>query len=1578
MRLPALPSIRLSRIRVGAPLVLVSAPVLAVVIGLLGGSAAHASVCTTATNTWTGGGGNGSWETAANWSAGHAPTSSDYVCVPSVTGLTLTVAGADTAAAAEIHSPLALSAGSLTLTDSATMSTVDSLTMTGGTLTGAGSLTLTGSGTWSSTGAMTGSGTTVIASSASLTISGASNGGVTRPLSNAGTVTFSLNANQVWGFGVGASFTNSGTLLFTTDARITNNGANNAGVTVMTNTSTGVIRKTAGTGSSSIEVLFANNGIVSADTGSIGLYNGDGTGGTGSTGSYTNVNFGSGTYTLATGSTLGGVITGSGATVNQTGSGSQTMSSLAISAGTFSENQSLSVGTLTLSGGTLSGSGTVTLTGAGTWTGGASMSGSGTTTVGSTGSLTLSGASADTLARTLSNSGTVTFAVNANQTWQFGPGASFTNSGTLLFTTDARITNNGVNNAGVTVMTNTSTGVIRKTAGTGSSSIEVLFANNGTLSADTGTISLYGGDGTGGVGSTGSYTNVAFGSGTYTLATGSTLTGAVSATGATVNQIGTGNQSVSSLAISAGTFSENQSMSVATLTLSGGSLAGSGTVTLTGAGTWTGTGSMSGSGATAVASGGSLMLSGASNGGITRALSNAGTVTFSLNTNQVWGFGIGASFTNSGTLLFTTDARITNNGVNNAGVTVMTNTSTGVIRKTAGTGSSSIEVLFVNNGTVSADTGSIGLYGGDGTNGTGSTGAYTNVNFGSGTYTLATGSALTGAITASGATVNQIGTGSQTISSLTISAGTFSENQSLSVGTLALSAGTLSGNGTVNLTGSGIWTGGASMSGAGTTAVGPTGSLTLSGASADTLGRTLSNAGTVTFSLNAGQVWQFGASASFTNSGTLLFTTDARIYNNGANTAGVTVMMNTPTGVIRKTAGTGSSSIEVLFVNNGTVSADTGSIGLYGGDGTGGAGGSGTFNNVAFTTGTYTFDAGATLTGSATANGATLNITGLTTVSGSLALTSGLIGGSGTLEVTGALNWGGATMTDAGATDVASGATMTLTGSSAHTLTGGRLLDTSGTTNWTGGGALSAGANTTISNSGTFTVGDTEALSQTGPDPKPLLYNTGTFITTGTSATAFSCGCDLNNQGTLRVDAGTTTIQGRLVGYNPTRQSLTGGRYVLTGTLVVSSPTTVTTLASDITYAAPAAAFTSNSAPVLQSLASVTPAGALTVTGGATATISGSLASAGSLTVGANSTLTVTGSYTETAGTTTAAGTLAAGGGATLTGGTLTGTGTINANLTNNGASITPAGTGTIGTLTVSGTLGQNSGVLHADIDGASSDALAVTGTATLGGTLDLVTTGNPASTGTVFPLLTYSSRTGGFSNVTGAQLADGDLYRLSDSGTVLDATVSSASTAGTPTVTVNNGAARTNNPTVTVAVTAPAGFTATGMRLANDGTPAGAYSPYATTSSWTLPAANTTHTVDVQLHDGLGNASAVGTASILLDTIAPTAAITLPTSPTGIATISFSEAVTGAATTNITLEFAASGTALPVTLACRDQDNTAVNCATGTFVTVTVTPTAPLLPNTSYRLTVDPTGASPVRDLAGNATPLTSSTFTV
>ena len=364
-----------------------------------------------ATMIWTNADG-GDWDVATNWVDAanpgdqHVPTASDTAEI-NISGIRVTHS---TSRSDEVNSvtntsgtTLSLSSGTLSVAAASTIS--GNLTISGGTLTGSGNLAITGATTWTG-GTMSGSGTTI--AEGGLTLGSSTAGTIDdeilsgRTLENAGVATLSslddgdglyLNGGATLENQTGASFS------IATDAQIFFGGDSPSDGTVV---NAGTFAKTGGTGTSLVGVTFNQTGAgtVEVQSGTLGLTGGGTISGTATAGisisSGAALDLGSGTLSLSsvTGIADAGTLTISGATVDVNASPSVAGSGVfSISSGTIDLNDGMTAQSLSMSGGTLTGPGDLTITGATTWTGG-TMSGSGTTIA--QGGLNLGGSTAGT------------------------------------------------------------------------------------------------------------------------------------------------------------------------------------------------------------------------------------------------------------------------------------------------------------------------------------------------------------------------------------------------------------------------------------------------------------------------------------------------------------------------------------------------------------------------------------------------------------------------------------------------------------------------------------------------------------------------------------------------------------------------------------------------------------------------------------------------------------------------------------------------------------------------------------------------------------------------------------------------------------------------------------------------------------------------------------------------------------------------------------------------------------------------------------------------------------------------------
>ncbi len=329
---------------------------------------------------------------------------------------------------------------------------------TSGTLGGPADLTVTGTFNWL-TGSMTGSGAVIIPTAATLNIAftGVNGSTTTRSINNSGTVNWTGTSVAL---NSGAVFTNSGTFDMKSDATVV--GGVSPG-TFFNNS--GLVKKSAGTGLSRFNVAVNNTGTIQALSGKIEVDAGVATGAL----SGTAIEFGVGSSILRPVLNQGTTLTGTG--------------KFDANFGGVTVNGNVSAPQFDFVNGILDGSGTLTITGSSLLQG-ASMSGTGTTSIASTAIVTNSGLGLtlnDT--RMLNNAGTI----------------NWTGTSSIFFNGSAVINNNGVFDAqgdgGVSGSgTFNNSGTFKKSGGSGTTNLFLSvgfnngFNNSGTLLAQSGTI----------------------------------------------------------------------------------------------------------------------------------------------------------------------------------------------------------------------------------------------------------------------------------------------------------------------------------------------------------------------------------------------------------------------------------------------------------------------------------------------------------------------------------------------------------------------------------------------------------------------------------------------------------------------------------------------------------------------------------------------------------------------------------------------------------------------------------------------------------------------------------------------------------------------------------------------------------------------------------------------------------------------------------------------------------------------------------------------------------------------------------
>ena len=532
-------------------------------------------------------------------------------------------------------------------------------------------------------------------------------------LNNSGTATWTntaANTGRIF-TGGGATINNSGTWQ---DQNASDNQISNAfGGAMSTFNNTGAYTK-SGAGTTDISISFNNagSGVVNSNAGKLSL-SGGGTHDGSFTGAGGTLDFGGGTHTLTAASDVSSAnVSFTGGLANIAGIYNVTDTTTVTGSGTANFNSSANTVALSQTGGTLGGTGSLTVSGPATWTAG-TMTGAGATNT--NGSLAISGANQKNLTagRILNNSGTATWTNTASNTGLIltGGGATINNSGTWQ---DQNASDNQISNAfGGAMSTFNNTGAYTK-SGAGTTDISISFNNAGTgvVNRNAGKLSLSGG-GTHDGSFTGTGGTLDFGGGTHTLTAPPSVSSAnVSFTGGTANIAGSYNVTGTTTVTGSGTANFNSSANTVALNQTGGTLGGTGSLTVSGPATWT-AGTMTGAGTTNT--NGSLTISGANQRNLTagRILNNSGTATWT-NTASNTGLiltGGGGTINNSGTWQ---DQNASDNQISNAfGGAMSTFNNTGAYTK-SGAGTTDISISFNNAGTgvVNANAGTLNLSGG--------------------------------------------------------------------------------------------------------------------------------------------------------------------------------------------------------------------------------------------------------------------------------------------------------------------------------------------------------------------------------------------------------------------------------------------------------------------------------------------------------------------------------------------------------------------------------------------------------------------------------------------------------------------------------------------------------------------------------------------------------------------------------------------------------------------------------------------------------------------------------------------------
>ena len=518
-------------------------------------------------------------------------------------------------------------------------------------------------------------------------------------------------------------------------------------------------------------------------------------------------------------------------------------------------------------------------------------------------------------------------------------------------------------------------GIFKKSGGTGTSYIYVIFSNTGTISVESGTIDMY-------------YHPKYFNGGVYNVTSDSKLlvsTSGMNISGTLTGVLNgplnwTGNFSVATTA----TFDFTGDTGV---TWTSGSLIGGGNLTNESFISLTGGGSRYISGGTKLTNKDTLTMPG-------------GGYLYLYDTSEI-------NNALSGVFDLQSDAYISYNG----------NThnfkNAGIFKKSGGSGTSYIYVIFTNTGTISVESGTIDMY-------------YHPKHFNGGVYNVSSGSVLL--VSTSG--MNISGTLTGTLN------GPLNWTGNFSVATIA----TFDFTGTTGVT----WTSGSLLGGGNLTNESYI-SLTGGGSRYISGGTTLTNKDTVTMP-GGGYLYLYDTSIfNNTVSGVFDLQSDAYIkYSDSDHNF-------TNAGLFKKSGGSGTSYIYTLFTNTGTISVESGTIDMY-------------YYPKHFNGGVYNVSSGSVLLMSTSEMNISGTLTGI--LNGPLVWTGNFsVATTATFNFTGTtgVNWnsgsllGGGTLINASKINLTSGGSRYISG----TVT---TLSNTGTINYLSGGYLYLYNDSTLDN----------------------------------------------------------------------------------------------------------------------------------------------------------------------------------------------------------------------------------------------------------------------------------------------------------------------------------------------------------------------------------------------------------------------------------------------------------------------------------------------------------------------------------
>ncbi|MDB6025776.1 MAG: hypothetical protein JWM68_1999 [Verrucomicrobiales bacterium] len=636
-----------------------------------------------------------------------------------------------------------------------------------------------------------------------------------------------------------------------------------------------------------------------------------------------------------------------------------------------------------------------------------------------------------------------------------GYGTVLNNNGTFRVQNDSQLYNNTGN---IPLPTFNNYGTFQKTVATNVTSISSanggwVFNHYGTLDVQTGIVSFQG------------QANIQHGS----IFSGAGLTRIDSGT---TTAFGTNNLAGGNVELAGGTLvGTNQFSGSGTFSWSGGTVDGRNSI-----------------GATA-----NLLIKGDGSKSLTGWFSNSGTGVWIGNGDVNCRFS--SRFDNSGAFTALNNAQFYNNS---GGIPLPVFFNTGTFTKSSGTNSTVFSdanggVSFYNFGAIDVQSGVLAL-GGGGTNSNASfnTATGTRVDIFGGTHTW------TGGITCSGS-----GRTRMTGGAIILGGGTNTIN---SGGTFEVAGGALDGTGGLSGSGTFDWSGGSIV---GTLGVGANLTFAISGTTDKTLIGTINNSGTALWT-GTGSIYGRSGSA-LNNTGTFQIQNDSQFYN---NSGGAPVPIFNNLGTIRKSVATGLTVVSSAnggwtFNNSGLIDIQTGVLSSQ--------------TQLNLNNGGSFSGSGTTRVDIATA---TMNGSNNIVAGGTLELAGGALNGVGNFHGAGTFAWTGGTIT--GTNGVGTNGNLAITGANPKTLVG--VLNHAGAGVWLGTGSLNCSAGSRFNNSGTFVAQNSvQAFNYSGGGPA-FFNNTGTFTKNGdTNRTEFlvnNSGVAFNNTGTVIAQTGVLALGG--------------------------------------------------------------------------------------------------------------------------------------------------------------------------------------------------------------------------------------------------------------------------------------------------------------------------------------------------------------------------------------------------------------------------------------------------------------------